>query len=184
MLKIRYNSPLILTFTLICFGILFISQSTGNTLILQFFTALPDMSVSDPLTWWRIFSHVMGHKDWTHFMGNFTFILLIGPVLEERYGTKRLLIMIITAACITGILNTLLFSHGLFGSSSIVFMFIVLVSFTNFRSGDIPLTFICIILIFLTREVYDSFQQDSISQFAHIIGGICGTAFGFRYNKS
>lgn len=142
------------------------------------------MSFSEPLTWLRIFSHAMGHKDWTHFIGNFTFILLIGPVLEEKYGSKRLFFMTLIAAGVTGVLNTLIFSQGLLGASGVVFMFIVLMSFTNFKSGDIPLTFICIILIFLTREVFDSFQQDSISQFAHIVGGICGTAFGFQGTKS
>jgi membrane associated rhomboid family serine protease len=69
------------------------------------------------------------------------------------------------------------------GASGIVFMFIILSSLTNFRSGDIPLTFILVILLFLTREILEAFGNDNISQFAHVLGGITGSVFGFRYAK-
>ena len=31
----------------------------------------------------RLFSYVLGHKNWQHLISNFAFVLLIGPVLEE-----------------------------------------------------------------------------------------------------
>ncbi len=111
------------------------------------------MNFSDPVSYWRLISHIAGHQDWVHLMSNFSFILLIGPILEEKYGSRRLLQMILFTALITGILNVIFFSTGLMGASGIVFMFIILSSFTNFRSGDVPLTFILIILLFLTKEV-------------------------------
>ncbi len=181
-MRIRYNSPVILTFTLVSTGILFIDSIHG-TFIKTFFVAYPQMSFSNPLTYLRIFSHALGHQDWNHLIGNFAFILLIGPILEEKYGSKRILTMMIVAAAVTGVLNSLLFNTGLMGASGIVFMFIILGSFTNFKSGDIPLTFILIIFLFLTREFLDSFQRDNISQFAHITGGICGSVFGFKSVK-
>lgn len=181
-MRIRYNSPVILTFTLVSFGILFINSIHG-TFIRNFFVAYPQMNFSNPLTYLRIFSHALGHQDWNHLIGNFAFILLIGPILEEKYGSKRILTMMIISAGVTGILNSLLFNTGLMGASGIVFMFIILGSFTNFKSGDIPLTFILIIFLFLTRELLESFQRDNISQFAHITGGICGSVFGFKSGK-
>lgn len=182
-MRIRYNAPVILTFTLISAGILFLSNSMDKILIRNFFVTYPQMSFSDPLTYIRLFSHVLGHQDWNHLIGNFTFILLIGPILEEKYGSKKLLTMMIISAAVTGVLNTLLFNTGLMGASGIVFMFIILGSFTNFKSGDIPLTFILIIFLFLTKEVMEAFHQDNISQFAHITGGICGSVFGFKSGK-
>lgn len=182
-MKISYNAPVILTFTFLCGGILFANQILNNTLIRQLFICYPQMDPADPLSYIRIFTHAAGHKDWPHLIGNFTFILLIGPILEEKFGSKKLLLMMIIAAGITGILNTFFFQTGLLGASGIVFMFIILGSFTNFKSGDIPLTFILIILLFLTKEVFDAFQSDSISQFAHIMGGICGSVFGFKSAK-
>lgn len=182
-MKIRYNAPVILTFTLISTGILFINGSMNGTLIRNFFVAYPQMNFSNPLTYLRLFSHALGHQDWNHLIGNFAFILLIGPILEEKYGSKKLLTMMIISAAVTGLLNTLLFNTGLMGASGIVFMFIILGSFTNFKSGDIPLTFILIIFLFLTKEVLEAFQKDNISQFAHITGGICGSVFGFKSGK-
>ncbi len=182
-MKITYNAPVVLTFTAICTIVLVVSQMMHGTLIRDFFICQPNMDLADPVTYLRIFSHVAGHKDWTHLIGNFSFILLLGPILEEKYGSKRLVLMMIVAAGITGLLNTFLFPSGLLGASGIVFMFIILGSFTNFKTGEIPLTFILVILLFLTKEIVAAFQQDSISQFAHIMGGICGSIFGFRNAK-
>ncbi|MEL6194553.1 MAG: hypothetical protein AAFR66_21015, partial [Bacteroidota bacterium] len=36
-----------------------------------------------------------------------------------------------------------------------------------------------IVILFLGKEVYQSVSTDDVSQFAHIIGGICGGIFGF-----
>jgi rhomboid protease GluP len=105
---------------------------------------------------------------------------LVGPIVEEKYGSKSLLIMILITALITGILNILFFNAGLLGASGIVFMLILLSSFTNVRSGEIPVTFILVAILFLGREVFESLQNDNISQFAHIIGGICGSVFGYK----
>jgi membrane associated rhomboid family serine protease len=163
--------------------VLSISQLTGGELMKKMFVNYPGLHFADPLSYFRLFSHAMGHRDWAHLIGNFSFILLIGPILEEKYGSKKLLIMMIIAAGITGLLNSLFLSTGLLGASGIVFMFIIIGSFTNFKSGEIPLTFILVILLFLTKEVVDAFQKDSISQFAHILGGICGSVFGFKYGN-
>jgi membrane associated rhomboid family serine protease len=121
----------------------------------------------------------MGHANWAHLIGNFTLILLIGPMLEEMYGSKDLLIMIIITALVTGVLNVLLFRSALLGASGVVFMMILLSSFTNFSKGEIPLTFILVLILYMGVQIIDSFSSDNISQFAHIIGGLCGSFFGF-----
>jgi membrane associated rhomboid family serine protease len=65
------------------------------------------------------------------------------------------------------------------GASGVVFMMILLSSFTNFSHGEIPLTFILVLILYLGVQLYNSFGSDNISQFAHIIGGLCGSFFGF-----
>ncbi len=179
-MKITYNAPFTLTFSLLASLIYALDQLGGKTLIPTFFTAYPGMSFTDPLTFLRLFSHVLGHANIEHLSGNLLFILLLGPMLEEKYGTTRLLIMALMTALITGLLNSMLFTTGLLGASGIVFMLILLSSFVNFRSGEVPLTFILIMVTFLSREVYSALFEDNISQFAHIIGGMCGSWFGFR----
>ena len=40
-------------------------------------------------------------------MNNFLYILLIGPMIEEKYGSRNLIIMIALEALITGIINNI-----------------------------------------------------------------------------
>ena len=91
--------------------------------------------------------------------------------------------MCLVTALITGILNNLLFSTGLLGASGLAFMFIVLSSFANAKAGTIPLTFILVALIYVGNEFFQAFQENNISEFAHILGGVCGSIFGYYRNR-
>lgn len=177
-MKIQYNSPVILSYTFICCIILALNPLTA-TMLMSIFTVYPTMSLTNPLDYFRLFSHAMGHGDWNHLLSNFTFILLLGPMLEEKYGSANLLTMMFLTALVTGILNVLLFSSGLLGASGVVFMMILLSSMTNLRQGKIPLTFILVVILFIGKEVLNIFTTNNVSESAHIIGGICGAVFGF-----
>ena len=66
-----------------------------------------------------------------------------------------------------------------------MFAFILLSSFTSFKDGEIPLTFILVALFFLGQQVYEGITvQDNISNTAHIVGGIVGGITGYVLNKS
>ena len=178
-MKIRYNAPFTLSFALLSVAVLLIDQLTNRILTSTVFAVGATMNLANPLHYLRLFLHIVGHGDWAHLMSNMAFILLLGPILEEKYGSKRLFIMVAITALVTGILNVVFFPTGLLGASGVVFMMILLVSFTNIRRGEIPLTFILVVLLYLTQEIIRMFQTDQISQFAHIIGGLCGSIFGF-----
>jgi membrane associated rhomboid family serine protease len=178
-MRLHYNSPVILTFALISSAVMLASNGTGGAMTMNYFSIAPTMLWSDPATYLRLFSHVIGHANWEHLVSNFSLILLIGPLLEEKYGSQLMLIMILVTALLTAIINTLFFSTGLLGASGIVFMLILLSSFASVRAGSIPLTFIIIVILYLGREFSNTLRADNISQFAHILGGICGGAFGF-----
>ncbi len=178
-MRISYNAPFILTFTFISILVMIVDRLTNGETTRQFFTLYPHMSFLDPLSYVRLCVHVAGHANWTHLVSNFTFILLLGPMLEEKYGTKYLFLMALITAIVTALLNNFLFESGLMGASGIVFMLILLSSFANFRAGTIPLTFILILILFLGQELIKSIQYNNISEFAHIMGGVCGSIFGF-----
>jgi membrane associated rhomboid family serine protease len=124
-------------------------------------------------------THIFGHSSWAHLFGNFTLILLLGPILEERHGAVSLVAMIAITALVTGLINVTFFNTGLLGASGIVFMFILLASTANIRAGEIPLTFILVALLFLGKEVVAALRDDQISQMAHLVGGVIGAIFGF-----
>lgn len=182
-MRISYNSPVILTFTFVAIAVYVLTHMLSAPL-LSCFVTMPQFNFANPLDYFRLFSHVLGHQNLEHLVGNFTIILLLGPILEEKYTGKVILYLMLLTAFITAVLNALLFNSALLGASGIVFLFILLASFTTFKSGEVPLTFILVFCIFIGQEAYKSFENDHISQFAHILGGIIGSVFGFKYNKN
>lgn len=188
-LKIRYNSPVVLTFSLICIAVHFVDLifsvgSSPNELgpITSSFFMLPgNFSWLNPMNYIRLLSYTMGHVNQAHIMGNMSIFLLIAPIMEEKYGSARILLMMILTALVTGFFQILLFNSNLLGASGIVFMFIVLVSFADAREGTIPLTFILVVLFFIGQEVIHSLQDNEISEYAHIMGGIMGAIFGMVF---
>ncbi len=182
-MKITYNSPTILTFSFIAVAIQIIASTFMPAISINYFSIGSSFDLSNPVWYFRLSSHVLGHSGWQHLLNNIIFILLLGPLLEEKYGSKNLLLMILITAIITGLANIILFSSGLLGASGIVFMLILLGSITDIRQGEIPLTFILVAIIFIGKEVTSILQDDNISQMAHIIGGLTGGAFGFLVAK-
>jgi len=182
-MRIKYNAPAVLTYAFFSAIILVLSQTIFSSLTINWFmvSGKGSFSPSSIRCWVTLFTHVLGHADWPHLISNFSLILLIGPILEEIYGSFSLFIMICITALVTGVLNVIFISSGLLGASGIVFMMILLASFTNFSKGEIPLTFILILVLYLGRELYNSFGSGSsnISEFAHIVGGFIGSLFGF-----
>ena len=164
--RITYNAPVTLNFSLVCALVLIMSRLIMPHLILVLFSAPARQGCP-------------GHAGWNHLVGNLAFILLLGPLLEERYGSRLLLLMIMVTAFVTGILNAVFLSTGLMGASGIAFMMILLSSFGSVQKDGIPLTFLLALIIYLGREVAAIFVDDNISNFAHIAGGLCGSIFGF-----
>jgi membrane associated rhomboid family serine protease len=180
-MRIKYNAPTVLTYAFTSALVLILTQLIFHSLTRSWFM-VPGRGGFSPFSlrnWITLFTHVIGHADWNHLISNFAFILLLGPILEENYGSLSLLVMITITALVTGALNALLFRSSLLGASGVVFMMILLASFTNFNKGEIPLTFILVLALYLGRELFNSFRSDNISEFAHIIGGFCGSLFGF-----
>lgn len=182
-LKIQYNAPVTLSFSLICIFI-YILCSAFPSLSIHIFSLRPYWDASNPVDYISLFTYTMGHANIEHLTGNMSMFLLIAPMMEEKYGSKNIAIMMAVTALITAILQLVFFSTGLIGASGILFMFIILTSFADAKKGSIPLTFILVLVFFLGREVSNAFlSTDNVSQYAHIIGGIFGAIFGFVLGK-
>ncbi len=180
-MRLKYNAPVTLTFALICTAIVAANQYLVPGLIDGLFTAEGSMTFkyNDIPAYTRVFSYPFGHLGWDHLLSNMTLILLLGPILEERFGSRSLMMMMFLTAIINGLINAFLFPTELVGSSGLVFMMIVLTSFNNIKKGEIPLTFLVIISLYMAREIIAALKYDDISQISHIIGGACGAFFGF-----
>lgn len=181
-LRITYNAPVTLTFALVSALILLIdSLFLNNNLIPAIFTAPSNSTFhfNQPLDYLRLILHIFGHCDWNHLISNMSFILLLGPMLEERYGSGILSLMMVVTALVTGVLNACFSTLPMVGSSDIAFMMILLASFTSLSKNEIPLSFILILVLYIGREIVGHQQKDNIAIFAHIAGGLCGSLFAF-----
>ncbi len=184
MKKLHYNSPVILTFFFLSLAALLLGIATQGQTTRDLFSVY--RSDFTPLFFVRLFGHVLGHSGLEHFTGNMVLLLVVGPPLEEKYGSRNLLATIAVTAFATGLVQFLLFPHSaLLGASGVVFMMIVLSSFTEMKKGGIPLTMLLVVALYLGSEIADGLTRtDNVSHLTHIVGGVCGIFFGFRLAKA
>ncbi len=184
-LRISFNAPATLVFSLICAGAQLINILTGGWSNDHIFSVYRS-SLLDPLAYLRFFCHVFGHSGWDHLINNLMYVLILGPMLEEKYGTENVVIVMAATALVTGILHPLLFPGvRLLGASGIVFAFILLSSITRSGDGSIPVTFLLVAALYLGTQIYEGIAlRDHVSQMSHIVGGIVGTVLGFAMDRS
>lgn len=179
-LRLQYNAPVIVSFCLLSLLALGLSIATGgasNKLLFSVYRC----PLRDVLAYPRFFTHVLGHSGYAHYINNMLLLLVIGPVMEEKYGSRRILLFIVITAFLTGLAQFVCFpGSALLGASGIVFMLIMLSSLSGARDGAIPITLILVAVLYLGGEILNGLAKtDEISQFTHILGGVCGVIFGF-----
>ncbi|MBO4592391.1 MAG: rhomboid family intramembrane serine protease [Eubacterium sp.] len=181
-LTCTYNAPVTLTFAFLSVAVLLMGYFTNGRTTVMFFEVY--RSKIDVFWFIRLFGHVLGHSSVSHYAGNMMMFLLLGPILEEKYGGLNLIEAFAVVAVVSGIFNMIFFPDvALLGASGLVFMMIVLVSASDLRASEIPITMILVIIIYLGSEILTMITaHDNISQLTHIIGGICGAIFGVLLN--
>ena len=183
-LSISFNAPVILIFMLICVVAQALNHLTGGTTNRLIFSVYRS-SLTSPMTYVRCVCHIFGHMDWEHLINNMMYLLLLGPMLEEKYGSANIVFIMLTTAIVTAVVNMAFFPNVmLMGASGVVFAMILLSSITSTDEGAIPITFIIVALLYLGKQVYQGiFVEDNVSQLGHIIGGVVGSVTGFAMNR-
>ena len=179
-ITILYNSPVILTFALLSLLALALGKLTGGWTTQNLFCVYRS-PLTDLLTYPRFFLHVLGNPDFAACCTNIVIMLAVGPMAEERFGSKRLLLAIAVTALVTGLVLWFFFPNAaLMGASGVVFMLIVLASFAGVRGGTIPLTLILVLELYLGGEIVQAVTGEAgLQQLTHIAGGVVGVIFGF-----
>ena len=101
-MKITFNSPAILTFSFISAAVYILTGPLG--LFKSAFILFPVWDFSHFEWYFRLFSNTVGHASSNHLMGNLALILLLGPIVEEKYGSKNMLFMILITAVVTSLI--------------------------------------------------------------------------------
>jgi len=180
--RIYLNAPITLGFVAICVIATGLDYLTKNASTILVFSTYGSSWLS-PMTYVRLICHVFGHGGLDHLVNNMLYILLLGPMLEEKYH-DRLVTVILTVALVTGIIHNIIQPDVmLLGASGVVFAFILLASITGKDSG-IPVTLILVAVLWLGKEIYAGFTSaDNVSQITHIIGGLSGAILGMLFKK-
>ena len=183
--KIQFNAPVVLSFAGLSLIALLLGYVTGGASTTALFSVYRS-SLASPLTYVRLVTHVLGHSGYEHYINNMLMLLVIGPPMEEKYGSRALLRAIVITAAISGLVQMVFFPHAaLLGASGIVFMLIVMSSLSGMQEGTIPLTLILVVIFYLGGEVVDGlFRRDNISHLGHIIGGLSGAVIGYGLERN
>ena len=184
LIKLQYNSPVVLTFALLSLAVLWLDGLTGGKSTHALFSVYRS-SFADLGTYPRFFLHVLGHPDFAAYCSNIVMLLVVGPTAEERFGGKRILLAIALTALVTGLVLWFFFPNSaLMGASGVVFMLIVLASFAGMRTGTIPLTLILVLILYLGGEIFQAVTGSAgLAQLTHIAGGVLGMIFGFTWSR-
>ncbi len=183
-MKISFNAPFTLTFTAVAMVAGAFSALSNGAMSMHFFSVYTPIHIQDPYSILRLFTHILGHANLAHFSANFSLILLVGPMVENSYGSWRLFLMTLITAAVTGFVHIFFFNSALMGASGIAFMMILLGSLANSRKGAIPMSFLLVAFIYIGNELLMIFENDNVSQIAHIVGGLCGATFGLLTRKT
>lgn len=173
-----FNSPLVLLLAIVSLLALGLNTLTGgesNRLVFSVYRC----SLS-PLAIVRLFCHVLGHSSFSHLVSNMALLLALGPIVEERYGSWRLLAMFAVTALAAGLFHIFFGGSGaLLGASGLVYMLIFLASTSGSHGGEIPLTLVAVAALYVTQEIMGGlFSAGNISHLSHIVGGVCGAVMG------
>lgn len=175
----EYNAVVTLTYFVVCFIVLCLNYLTSGATN-DWFTC-KRRSAWNIKTYLCLITHAFGHADWDHLSKNFLMIFLVGPLIEEKYGSTTFLVMILVTAILSGIVNLIFSNRGCIGASCVVYMLIVLSSCVNLSENKIPLTLVMIMIFYVVDEVRKMFfgKKDGISHIGHVSGAVCGVVFGF-----
>lgn len=180
MIRITINAPVTIAYFALA----------GAAAVAQFFFPINawlmvhgPVRLGDPGFWLSLLTWTFGHGNLDHLVANFTLLLLLGPLLEERFGSFRLLVMYVLTSVIVGLIHAFLSQDALIGASGTVFMAIMLTALSTGRGGVLPLSFVLIAWLYLGKEVWGMFENDSISQLAHLAGGALGIIYGLVFRR-
>lgn len=183
-LKFSYDAPVTLTFVIVCAVLFLLNNLVIKNGALSNVLASPTSQtgalpfiVKQPLSYLRLLLYIFGSGEEVIYLTNLMIILMMGPAMEERYGSVIIGIMIFVSALFAGVLNACFCADSLVGAVPVVCMMIFLNAFMSFSKKTVPATFLAVIVFFGFFSI--SSGMSAIRLIICIAGGLCGSLFAF-----
>lgn len=195
--RILFDAPVTIIFVLLSLAAFFVNILLKDLLVTTAFTchslkaATPELAFNfrNALDYVRLILHIFAYADLSKLLLNSVLLLLLGSILEERYGSLMLTIMIFITSLVSGVLTACVPAIAFTGSDCIVFMMIILLSLTALAKRTIQISWLLAFIIFIAYKVYGKnygdlknvslLIQENLSLFINLAGGICGSLAGF-----
>ena len=185
-LKFQYDSPVMLTFAFITLIIFVLDTFALKGKLKEVWLVTPTaaggqfpFAFSDFRSIIRLFIHVFGYDQSSVLVCNLIFILLLGPQMEDRYGSVIIGIMIFVSALFSGVLNACFCTNAVSGSEPVVFMLILLWTMMQLSRSNISASAIAVIALFITMLVFQKNPNGVVGVVIVAAGGLCGSLFAF-----
>ena len=181
------SAPVSTGFALVALAILFLDGVHQGDLTMALAVYPIRHLYNLPWDVYRLLTWPLVHRNFSHAWGNLTTLLLIGPPLEERLGSRRLACVLAVTAAVTGGLHAALFTNGLIGASGLVMCLLLISASQAARFSpsagvyELPLSFVILAVTYVSRELAALGQDDGISRVAHLGGVALGLLFALRF---
>ncbi|MCR5284476.1 MAG: rhomboid family intramembrane serine protease [Treponema sp.] len=183
-LKFSYDAPVTLTFVLISAILFILSTYVIKSGAVSILLASPTSQtgnlpfiVKQPLSYLRLLLYIFGSSDINVLLSNLIMIVMLGPAMEERYGSVIIGLMIFVSALFSGVLNACFSADSLLGALPVICMMVFLNAFMAFSKKTVPLTFIFVIVLIAFMQIFSG--TGAVKFFICIAGGLCGSLFAF-----
>ena len=184
-IKFDYDAPVTLTFTLLSLLLFLIDLIfLENKLDSSFFmtsTVSGDFQFSFASfnSYLRLFLYVFGRGNTIFFFSRLVIITLLGPRMEERFGSGVIGIMILVSTLFTGVLSACSCKLPFNGADPIVFMLILLDMLFHISKKTVSLSSALATALFIACLFVSPNQNGMIGVLVVLAGGLCGSLFAF-----
>lgn len=188
-LGIEYNAPVSLTFSILCLVAFVLEKFLLEKMVpdLHLFTSLTKQGsefafvASNPVHYVRLITYVFGAVNWNQLFISLILVLLLGPSLEINYGGKLLFVMMLISSFVSGVVSACFSAVTLSGASSVIFMMIILSSYSAIEKKKMPLSLIFVFIFFFAKENMEMLAETSCFYpvLISLLGGFLGCVFGF-----
>ena len=101
--NVHFDAPVIIGFVLLSALVMIINMMTNGESTKAAFSVYQSDYHSIGF-YIRLFGHVLGNASWSDYLRNTLYILVLGSMLEARFKSVNMLIMIIVTAFVTGLI--------------------------------------------------------------------------------
>lgn len=172
------------TVTLVILNIVFFVLQ----IIIKGFTQTFVLISSDVLTRpWILITSMFLHGSIAHLLFNMYVLFIFGPLLEQRIGQKRFLLVYFTAGIVAAFVSTFFYQSALGASAAIMGMLgVIIILLPNLRvllMFIFPMPLWIAAIIFALIDIFGIFYPAGIANIAHLVGLGIGLLLGLYLKK-